>query len=53
MSNYFPSKDADFIAWLANFQYWVKARRGSKTSGASNIAVVNAGGVVIPVPPAV
>lgn len=30
-------------------QYWVKARKGSETSGASNIAVVNAGGVVPPV----
>jgi hypothetical protein len=43
MANYFPTKDADFIAWLANY---VKARKGSETSGASNIAVVNAGGVV-------
>ncbi|MCX6153193.1 MAG: hypothetical protein NT007_03425 [Candidatus Kapabacteria bacterium] len=30
-------------------QYIVKARKGSETSGASNIAVVNAGGVVPPV----
>lgn len=27
-------------------QYWVKARKNSETSGASNIAVVNAGGTV-------
>lgn len=29
-------------------QYWVKARKGSETSGPSNIAVVNSGGVVPP-----
>ncbi len=52
MANYFPSKDADFIPWLANF-LCIKARRGNETSGPSNIAVVNAGGVVNPVPPSV
>ena len=52
MANYFASKDADFIAWFANFQI-IKALRGSETSGPSNIANINAGGVVIPVPPTV
>jgi len=36
-NTYYPNKDADFIAWLGNI---VKARKGSETSGASNIAVV-------------
>ncbi|MBM2814128.1 MAG: hypothetical protein HW421_890 [Ignavibacteria bacterium] len=31
------------------FRHFIKARKGSETSGASNIAVVNAGGVVPPV----
>jgi hypothetical protein len=47
-NTYYPNKDSDFIAWLANFLI-LKARKGSETSGASNIAVVNVGGVVPPV----